>query len=56
MAKKWKDYDYTAVNLPTPLINQVDKTVTKSPLYNTRADFVKCAVREKIERMVLKNE
>ena len=40
---------YINVSLPQDLINEVDKLVAKSPLYQSRADFCKEAIRQHIK-------
>ena len=47
--KKWTEYNYKAVNLPNDLLNEVDKYVKKSKLFTNRSEFVKAAIRDKLE-------
>ena len=49
--KPWKKYNYKAVNLPKPILDEVDKIVKVNPCYNSRAEFVKNAIREKLEEL-----
>ncbi len=41
--------EYSTVSIPNDLIKEVDKTVKNSPLYTTRADYIKAAIRDKLE-------
>ena len=50
MAKSWKDYNYTTVNLPTNLIKIIDKIVNENDFYRTRAHFIRMAIEEKIDK------
>ena len=43
-----KKYDYTAVNLPSRLLELVDEEVEKSERYSSRADFVKKAIKQEL--------
>ena len=50
MSKWGNKYNYKNVNLPTPILDEVDKVVAKNPYYTSRAEFVKCAIRDKLEK------
>ncbi len=41
---------YTNVSFPQDMVNEVDKIINASPLYQSRADFCKEAVREHIKK------
>ena len=51
MEKKWKDYDYKAVNLPSGLLSEVDKIVKNNQMYRSRSEFVKMAIIDKVEQI-----
>ena len=42
---------YTNVSLPQDLVDEIDKLVKDSPLYQSRADFCKEAIREHIRKI-----
>lgn len=41
--------EYKAVNLPKDLLDQVDDFIKKNPIYRSRAEFVKSAIKNKID-------
>lgn len=43
-----KKYDYTAVNLPHELLNEVDKFIENKTRYRSRAEFVKKAIENQL--------
>ena len=47
--KKWNEYNYKAVNLPGDLLDEVDKYVKSSKLFSNRSEFVREAIRDKLD-------
>jgi len=50
MKKSWKDYDYKAVNLPRTILDDIDVFLESNKFYSSRAEFIKFAIKEKLER------
>ncbi|PTD94861.1 hypothetical protein C9439_00300 [archaeon SCG-AAA382B04] len=48
--------DYQSQTLPTELIEKIDEYVENFPKYNSRADFIKEAVNDKIEELKERKE
>lgn len=48
VAKKEKDYNYKAVNLPQDILDEVDDVIKEDKFYRSRADFVKSAIKDKL--------
>jgi len=43
--------DYKNVNLPKELLDQVDEFVRENPIFRSRAEFVKMAIMDKVEKI-----
>ena len=49
MVKKNGRAEYANVNLPKKILEMVDEAVVANDFYSSRADFVKQAIKEKLE-------
>ena len=43
--------EYSSITLRKEFLQLIDKSIAVNPIYNSRAEFVKQAIREKLERL-----
>ena len=50
MPRKNYREEYTGISMPKKLMDIVEDKVNSSPFYASQAEYVRCAIKEKIER------
>lgn len=49
MPKQGVKESYTSISIPKSIMSIVDEVVNGNPFYRSQAEYVRCAIREKIE-------
>jgi len=49
MVREEQAWKYTGISIPKDYAETIDQYIAEDPSFNSRADFIKSAIREKIE-------